>query len=263
MYNSILFFALSLLLSLPAFAQSSPEALRVIEAYQGATAINDLRSELTYTNISKTGRQQQRSLKQAILRNQAGKNTYNLLLEFTAPGDVVGTATLTLQHPDKEDDQWLYLPVLRTSRRISASKKADRFMGTEMTYEDLSTYLAEPQEDYTYRLLGEENTNGRQAYKLEATPLAGTLTQYSRREMWIDKATSLMLRTDFYDNKGVLLKRYTASDIRKVGGNFYRAHKIELVNHQSGNRTEVIYADFVINQGVDASLFSKTYLETK
>jgi outer membrane lipoprotein-sorting protein len=263
MYNSILFFALSFFFSLQAFAQSSPDALRVIEAYQGATAINDLRSELTYTNISKTGRQQQRSLKQAILRNQAGKNTYNLLLEFTAPGDVAGTATLTLQNANQEDDQWLYLPVLRTSRRISASAKADRFMGTEMTYEDLSTYLAEPQEEYTYRLLGEENTGGRTAYKLEATPVAGTLTQYSRREMWIDKATSLMLRTDFYDKKGTLLKRYTATDIRKVGGNFYRAHQIELVNHQSGNRTEVIYTDFVINQGVDASLFSKTYLETK
>lgn len=263
MYKFIPFFALSFLLFSQAFAQTNTEALRIIEAYQAATAINDLRSELTYTNISKTGRQQQRSLKQAILRNQAAQNTYNLLLEFTAPGDVAGTATLTIQHADKDDDQWLYLPVLRTSRRISASKKADRFMGTEMTYEDLSTYLSEPLEDYSYRLLGEESINGRNAYKLEATPKAGINTQYSRREMWIDKATHLMLRTDFYDKKGTLLKKYLASDIHKIGERFYRAHQIELINHQSGNRTKVVYSNFIINQGVDANLFSKTYLETK
>lgn len=247
-----------------ALSANGQSATSIIQQYQKATAINDLSSELTYTNVSKTGRTQTRSLRQYILRNAPGKNTYNFLLEFMAPQDVAGTATLTIQHQQRDDDQWLYLPVLRTSKRISAGRKGDRFMGTEMTYEDLSNYLSEPLEEYSYQLLGKENINGRSAYRLSATPKSGTKTQYSKRTLWIDQQTHLMLRTDFYDQKGKLLKVFTAQEIKKIAGtNFYRAHRVRLDNKQSGNRTDVTYKGFAINRGVDKGLFSKTYLETK
>lgn len=235
-----------------------------MQAYQAATTIQDLRSELTYVNTSKTGRQQTRQLEQYILRTSPTENTYNLLLRFTAPGDVAGTSTLTIQHETKADDQWLYLPVLRNAKRISASNKADRFMGTEMTYEDLSTYLSEPLEDYHYELLGEGQVGERTAHKIRAIPAAGTPTQYSSRTLWLDTETQLMLRTDFYDLQGNLLKVFTASDLRQVAGSqVWRAHQIRLENRQSGNRTEVTYRNFVIDQGVEDNLFTKTYLETR
>lgn len=245
-------------------AQTGQEAARIMEQYQQATAINDLTSSLSYTNISKSGRKQHRSLKQHILRNSNQDNTYNFLLEFVAPGDVEGTATLTIQHANKADDQWLYLPVLRTSKRISASKKSDRFMGTEMTYEDLSTYLSEPLEDYTYTITGQESIDNRPATKIEALPNKGVKTQYSKRVLWIDQKTHLMLRTEFYDQKGKLLKVYTATDLRPIAGtSLHRAHQIKLENTQSGNQTIVEYGAFTINQGVEEELFTKSYLETK
>lgn len=246
------------------FGFTSPSALEVMQLYRKATAIKDLRGTITYTNISKTGRSQTRTLQQHIACNNEVAQTYNLLLEFTAPQDVAGTATLTLQHDKRQDDQWLFLPALRISKRISASKRSDRFMGTEMTYEDLSTYLSEPLEDYEYKLLGEENLEGRVAYHIEATPKQGTRTQYSKRQLWIDQETHLMLRTDFYDDKGKLLKIYTAHEIKPVGNSgFFRAYRVEVDNKQTGNRTKVEYSDFAINQGVDEQMFSKTYLETQ
>ena len=41
--------------------------------------------------------------------------------------------------PDKEkdDDQWLYLPAMRKVRRISVSDRADYFLGTDLSYEDI------------------------------------------------------------------------------------------------------------------------------
>lgn len=240
------------------------DANNIMQAYQRANAIADLSSQLTYTNVSKTGRTQERSLEQYMRKNENGDNCYNLLLNFTAPRDVAGTSTLTLQYGNKPDDQWLYLPVLRTSKRISASKKSDRFMGTEMTYEDISTYLSEPLAHHDYQWLGDATINDYQVHKILATPQAGWATQYSKRILWIDQASKLMIRTEFYDKKGLLLKIFTASDLRTVGNSgFLRAHRIEVVNEQSGNRTTVNYHDFHINEGVDAGLFSKTYLETK
>lgn len=245
-------------------AQSNSDARSIMQRYQAATAIEDLSSQLTYTNISSSGRTQTRTLKQHILCNDRDENTYNLRLEFTAPRDVAGTATLTIQHPKKPDDQWLYLPALRSSKRISASKKADRFMGTEMTYEDLSNYLSEALDDYQYKLLATEDVDGRMAYKIEALPRNGLSTQYSKRHLWVDQRTHLMLQTHFFDQKGSLLKVYKASDIRPVASTkFHRAHTILLRNEKTGNRTEVQYKDFAINQGVSPQLFSKTALEIR
>jgi outer membrane lipoprotein-sorting protein len=235
----------------------------IMKQHRKSTAVQDLTGQLTYTNISKSGRRQTRTLQQHILRTDEGDYTYNLLLEFISPQDVAGTATLTLQYQQKDDEQWLYLPALRTSRRISPSKKSDRFMGTEITYEDLSGYLSEPIEDYQYRLLGEEVVEGRPAYKLEAVPQKGVRTQYSKRQLWIDQATHLMAKTLFYDQKGELLKAYTATGIRSIGKGAYRAHQIKMDNVKTGNTTIVKYEDFAINQGVDPSMFSTTWIETR
>ncbi len=238
--------------------------LQVMEQYRRATAIQDLTGQLTYTNISKTGRTQTRTLKQYILCTDPQAYTYNLLLEFTSPQDVAGTATLTIQYDRQDDEQWLYLPALRTSKRISPSKKSDRFMGTEITYEDLSGYLSEPLDDYRYQLLGEEAVDGRPAYRIEALPREGVLTQYGKRLLWIDRETHLMLRTGFYDRKGNLLKTYTASDIRRVGaGKHFRAHQILMENVQTGNSTSVRYEDFAIDQGIQPEMFTKTWMETR
>ncbi len=258
-YILFVFFCLTM------FVLQGQNAQDIIEKHCKATAIKDLSGQLTYTNTSKAGRTQTRTLKQFILCNDPIHNTYNMLLEFIAPSDVVGTATLTIQHANKADDQWLYLPALRTSKRISPSKKSDRFMGTEMTYEDLSNYLAESSDDFQYRFIVEEKLDGRSAYKIEAKPNDVTTTQYSKRTLWIDKTTHLMLRTDFYDLKGNLLKVFRASDIKVIPSSkdYYRAHKIELENVQTGNMTKVVYTDFIINKGIKSDMFSTTWLETK
>lgn len=259
-----LFQFLLLLASLSLTAQSSSEEARnIIDQYQKATAIDNLQSQITYKNTSKKGRVQERSLEQFILQKDKTSNTYSFLLKFTHPADISGTSSLTLQHPDKADDQWLYLPALRKAKRISASKKGDRFMGTEMTYEDLSNYLSEPVDEYSYEFAGTENINGQEAFKIIATPLSKTKTQYTKRIIWIDQATHLQVQAHFYNKKDVLQKVFSAKEINKIPGtDLYRAHYIQIENLLTKNKTEVYYRDFKINKGVDENIFSTAYIET-
>ena len=239
------------------------DARSIILQYQEANSIEDLTSEIQYRNISKKGRVQSRELQQYIHRADKASNKYNFLLQFTAPGDIAGTSTLTLQHQEKDDDQWLYLPALRSAKKISASKKSDRFMGTEMTYEDLSNYLSEPVDEYNYTLIGEDEMSGSKTMKIEVSPLQGTQSQYSKKVVWIDESVNQMLRMEFYNKKGELLKTFVASDIRLVPGtSHYRAHQIVIENQKTGNRTEVVYDGFVIDSGVEKEMFSKSYLES-
>lgn len=244
-------------------AQSTMSASEIIEKYKAATAIENLQSTLVYKNISKKGRVQERKLEQYILKNENGADTYNFLLRFMAPSDVKNTATLTIQYDQKNDDQWLYLPVIKRAKKISPSKKSDRFMGTEMSYEDLSNYLSEPTGEYDYKLIGSEEVNERMAFHLVATPRSNSETQYSKRELWIDQDTYLLTKCDFFNKKDKLNKQYIAKEIRTISGTgYYRAHFVSLHNLITNNTTEVYYDNFHINKGVDAGIFSKSYIET-
>ena len=239
--------------------------LEVMKTYQDALQVNDLKSGIEYHNISRKGKVQERKLQQFIQKRPEGKNRYNLLLQFTAPLDVKGTGTLTWQHEDADDDQWLYLPALRTSKRISPGRKTDRFMGTEITYEDLSNYLSESLEKYDYQLTGEERRKDADCYVIEATPTDAQEKKnsgYSKRVLWIAKDTYVNVHTEFYDKKGALLKEYSAWDIESVGGH-YRPLRAKMDNVQTGNKTEVIYAGIQIDTGLESDLFTKTYLENQ
>src|SRR5574341_1158535 len=73
------------------------------------------------------------------------------MIIFLAPADVRGTGLLTWEQKAREDDQWLYLPASGKERRIAASGKKNKFMGTDFAYEDLRP---ENLDTHTYNLLG-------------------------------------------------------------------------------------------------------------
>ncbi len=52
--------------------------------------------------------------------------------------DVKGTAVLSHSAVDGEDEQWLYLPSARRTKRISSSNRTGAFVGSEFTFEDLT-----------------------------------------------------------------------------------------------------------------------------
>ena len=76
---------------------------------------------------------------------------------FDEPADVRGTALLTHTHKTGDDDQWLYLPALKRVKRIGSSNRSGSFVGSEFSYEDLSSQEVEK---YTYRWLREEPCPG-------------------------------------------------------------------------------------------------------
>src|SRR5437870_11604485 len=60
-----------------------------------------------------------------------------IMVRFVAPRDVENTGLLTWEAKDGNDDQWLYLPATKKPKRIAASGKKNRFMGSDFAFEDL------------------------------------------------------------------------------------------------------------------------------
>jgi hypothetical protein len=183
---------------------------------------------------------------------------------YDAPTTVKGTAFLAVDHPepDRDDDQWLYLPALRRVRRIAASDRGDAFLGTDLSYEDVKKETKVGLEDYTWRTLGEGEVEGRRCIQVEAVPVderRAAELGYGRVVSWVDAEIWMVRRAEYYDRAGRPLKSARVSEIRAVDG-VWTPHRIEVENRRTGHRTIFTVSDVSYAAPVPEEVFSESAL---
>lgn len=188
------------------------------------------------------------------------------LTVFNKPRDVKGTAFLSYSHAVGADDQWLYLPSLKRVKRIASNNKSGPFMGSEFSFEDLSSFEIKK---YSYNYLGEERLTGEflqssqvelDTYKVEQVP-TDKASGYSKRIVWIDKDEYRIVKVEFYDRKKSLLKTLSYQDFKLYLGKYWRANTSKMVNHQTGKETELQWNNYNFQTGLAESDFSKNALK--
>ncbi len=116
--------------------------------------------------IDKNGSQRKRTIR--TLRQDVGQDTYSLMF-FLDPADVKDTGFLTYDYDDdtRDDDQWLYLPALKKTKRIASGDKSGSFMGSDFSYADMTD---RPLDSYDYRLIKASELGGVPVWIVEAVP---------------------------------------------------------------------------------------------
>ena len=176
---------------------------------------------------------------------------------FDRPADVKGTAMLTYTRKVDNDDQWLFLPALKRVKRIASANKSGAFMGSEFAYEDIASQEVEK---YKYKYLRDENYDNQECFVLERYPVS-EYSGYTRQVAWIDKAEYRILKIDFYDRKNSLLKTLTFNKYQQYLGQYWRAHEMLMVNHQTGKSTLLKWSDFRFRTGLTDRDFDKNSLK--
>ena len=109
---------------------------------------------------------------------------------------------------------FVYLPAIRRVKEIKGLvDQYTSFLGTDFTYADLGFIKLH---NY-YRLVGEENHGGVQAYKIEAK-MPEEKDYYSRIITWVAADTFLPLQRDYYDPAGELWKTELFEDVSVING---------------------------------------------
>jgi len=190
-------------------------------------------------------------------RGEGGLDS-KMLLVTDFPPDSRGISFLIWDYSEenKVDDLWLYLPALRMVRRISAQDQNDAFLGSDLTFGDMGQRRLDEDE---HKLLREEGYLGTQTYVVESVPKEkGSL--YSKKISWISKDNWTVLKTDYYDRNGKLLKRQTIE--WQTLDNFKVWTKTEVTNIQNGHRTIFEVSDLHVNGGLQDEDFSERTLKT-
>jgi len=182
------------------------------------------------------------------------------LLRFTEPADIKNTGLLTYNHPGKDNNQWIYLPALDRARRIAASRKGGRFVGSDLYYEDLQK--REVDKD-NHRILGNGKVGGIPTIVLESTPVDSDNSVYSKRVSWIHEKTLIPLRVDFYKaGSKKPVKRLKATRIKKIQG-FWTVVDSTVTDLKSGHQTRLVTKAIVYDQSLPDSLFGRQALSDK
>ena len=211
---------------------------------------------LTMTLIQKNGNRRERKLVSWAM--DVGKDSKRVMF-FTYPGDVKGTGFLTWDYDDakREDDRWLYLPAMKKTRRISGkSSKTDYFMGSDFTYDDMSTRSVDEE---THTLLKEDMQDGHKCWVVQSVPKDKDEI-YSRRVMWIRQDCLMAVKGEYYDKLNKLHRRLSISNIEKVQ-DFWTMHLMQMENVQTGHKTIIKMNNQKFDVKVSANLFTVSKLE--
>jgi len=187
-----------------------------------------------------------------------------LAIFYLTPTSVKGTAFLTFDYPDasKDDDQWLYMPALRKTRRISAANRGDYFLGTDLTYEDIRLETRISREDYNYKTLGKENIDGHSCYVVEGVPKNQKIAKelgYSKVKYWVDADVWMLRKADSWDAAGNHLKTVKISDIKKIQS-IWTYHHILVKNHKTKHETIFRFTDIDYQKTLSDDLFTEEAL---
>ena len=203
-----------------------------------------------------------------ILTNSKGKSRSNAMISksmdgnkkqliwFLEPKDDQGVAFLKIEHDDKDDEMRMWLPAFKKVRRISSKKKGDAFMGSDLSYEDLSSRNLDEND---YNRLDDEMVNGKDCYVLEIIPGKEAKSSYSKHVSWIEKSSLMGVKEESYDKRGRLkkVKQFTFQVLK----DYHVIERVFVKDVQKSHTTEVMFSDVQVDSGIDKNLFQEKNLK--
>lgn len=226
------------------------------------TKVKTLRFDATMMLVNDKGQLRERRLS-SLSRLQADGANVDLNIRFDVPADVRGTRFLQIQHADRDDDMWIYLPALKRSRRLVSNNKRDSFVGSDFSYADI---LPLKPGMFHHVLLRVESLNGQPCYLVESGPQDEGLKNdlgYSKRISWIRKDNFVEAKVDYYDLRGQLFRTQTTDNHKMVEAEPQRwlALRREMLSYETGHKTVISIDRIETNVSVSARAFSAESLD--
>ena len=222
--------------------------------------------------INKAGNIEEHRIIDELVRKNKKTDTSDVVMNFKVSNNKSnqGIKFLQMENKGKDDDKWIYMPSLKTTRRVNSSEGSKSFTGTDASYDDMSTRELD---DDTHELLAEENKNGYDCWKIKSTPTAATVAkaQYQYRIQWIDKKTNVPVYAEMYDKKdGSLLKVLTVDSLENIQG-YTITTSTTLKNVKSGHSTRIAAQknpkspngyNIILDKPIPDNVFTQNYLNT-
>jgi len=209
----------------------------------------DTQSESSMILTNKKGKK--KSLK---LINKSKDDSKKQMIWFLEPKDDYGISFLKIEEENGDDYMNMWLPGFNKFRRISSQKKSDSFMGSDLSFEDMTNRELD---EYFYKILELDTPcNFKETkiscYLLESIPKDKN-SEYSKHITWVEKENYLSLKEESYDTDDLLLK--TKEIKYSLINDFYIMDKLYVENTQKNHSTLLSINNIKINLGFHDDIF--------
>jgi len=249
------FFVFALILMSAGFLNAQ-DAVSIVNSARNRVQMNTISSRSRMVITAKDGSTSERVIDQYSKDGPSGART---VIVFQRPANVAGTRFLTMDNASGGSDRWIFLPSLGRVRRIAASESGGSFMGTDFSYDDISSMDRDVSLD-THTLLREETLNGKSCHVIQSVA-ADSSYVYSKTLTWIDKESSLMYKAEMYNRRGELVKVMEMSDFRDAQGRL-TPMQTKITTVGAGTSTTIYMEIIKYDDPIPEGVFTTAYLET-
>jgi len=231
-------------------------ARSIMEKVENRDDGNNAIITLDMTLIDKNGKKRIRKIRS--FSKDVGKDEYSSMF-FLKPAEVKDTAFLNIEYHDKSknDEQYLYLPALHKTKRISSSDKTDSFMGSDLTYADMSRLDLD---EYSFSIIKETNIRNKPVWVIKATPLNKQVveeTGYLESIFFIEKSNFVIVRAIRKLEGGAKTKYTDVKGLEKIQGIWTptETHIFLKKGKKLAHQTILKNSDIKYNQEIKEGLF--------
>ena len=177
------------------------------------------------------------------------------IILVTAPARDKGIAFLK-----RDQELWNWQPTINRVIKMPPSMMMQSWMGSDFTNDDLvreSSII----KDYTHKIIGEEEIDGRLSYIIELIPREEAPVVWGKIISWVDKKDFLQLKSEMYDEDEILVNTMYGKDIKMLGGKLLPALMEVIPADEEGHMTQIIYDELTFDIPIESSFFSTKNLK--
>ena len=235
---------LAALVSLPGSAQPDPRELieKAMDHWRGVSSY----SEMTMV-IHRPDWERSMSMQSWTAGSES------TLVRVTAPAKDAGNGTLV-----KDNSMWSFTPKINRVIKVPSSMMSQSWMGSDMSNKDISK-STDIIDQYDHTLMETGESDGHTSYLIQSIPHEDAAVVWGKEVMKI-RDDYIMLEQQFWDQDGVLVKTFTTTEVKEMGGrpvaSIMRMQDVE----KPGQWTEMRVDDAQFDIELPANLFTLSSL---
>ena len=182
------------------------------------------------------------------------RGTDDSLVRVTKPKRDAGNGTLILG-----DNMWTYSPKVNRVIKIPASMMNQNWLGSDFSNRDISR-ADDIVDKYEHTLLKTVRRDGRNVHIIESIPHEEAAVVWGKEVLEI-RDDSILLRQDFYDQSGILVKSLATLQIGKLGGRTVPVRQRMSKAETDGEWTEIQIHEMEFDIRLRDVLFTRSNLK--
>lgn len=236
------------------FAQDAAEIMQKSHiAYYYAA--DDGMSQVTMRLINSKGKERVREF--VMLRmdvEDGGDQKYYTY--FKKPSDVARMTFMVHKSSTGNDQRWIYIPSIDLIKPISADDKNSSFVGSDFSYEDVS---GRHWTEDNHKLVSDSILDGKKVWVIESVPVK-EYKGFSRKLSYIDQASYLPLKEEYFDKKDAMVKVFRAEKVEDMDG-IETITSRSMENLKKNQKTIVEFSSIAYNVGIGEDTFTERFLK--